>query len=50
MIGSVANLIVFETAKREGIEVGFLEYLRAGLPVTLGTVLIAWAWLLASAG
>ncbi len=50
VIGSVANLIVFETAKREGVEVGFLEYLRAGLPVTLGTVLIAWAWLLARGG
>ncbi len=50
LIGSVANLIVFETARKDGVEVGFLEYLRAGLPVTLGTVAIAWAWLLVRAG
>jgi Na+/H+ antiporter NhaD/arsenite permease-like protein len=42
IIGSVANVIVFETAKREGAEVGFGEYLRAGFPLTVGTLLIAW--------
>lgn len=42
IIGSVANVIVFETAKREGVDVGFTEYLRAGLPLTFGTLLIAW--------
>lgn len=42
VIGSVANVIVFETARREGVEVGFFEYLKVGAPLTLGTLLIAW--------
>ena len=42
IIGSVANVIVFECAKREGVDVGFGEYLRAGLPLTLGTLFVAW--------
>jgi Na+/H+ antiporter NhaD/arsenite permease-like protein len=41
IIGSVANVIVFETARRDGVEVGFLEYLRVGAPLTLLTLLIA---------
>jgi Na+/H+ antiporter NhaD/arsenite permease-like protein len=47
VIGSVANVIVFESARREGIEVGFLEYLRVGLPLTVLTLGIAWAILAA---
>jgi Na+/H+ antiporter NhaD/arsenite permease-like protein len=45
IIGSVANVIVFETARREGVEVGFSEYLKVGAPLTLLTCLIAWVWL-----
>jgi Na+/H+ antiporter NhaD/arsenite permease-like protein len=45
IIGSVANIIVFETARREGVEVGFFEYLRVGLPLTALTVSYAWIWL-----
>jgi Na+/H+ antiporter NhaD/arsenite permease-like protein len=42
IIGSVANVIVFETARREGVEIGFVEYLRVGLPLTCATLLLAW--------
>lgn len=42
--GSVANIIVVETAKPE-MHIGFRQYFRAGLPVTVGTLLIGWAWL-----
>jgi Na+/H+ antiporter NhaD/arsenite permease-like protein len=45
IIGSVANVIVFEGARREGIEVGFGAYLKAGLPITAVTLVIAWTWL-----
>jgi Na+/H+ antiporter NhaD/arsenite permease-like protein len=45
IIGSVANVIVFETARREGVNVSFVAYLRAGLPITLLTLLLAWGWL-----
>jgi Na+/H+ antiporter NhaD/arsenite permease-like protein len=45
IIGSVANVIVFEIARREGVEVGFIEYLRVGFPVTMLTLIAAWIWL-----
>ncbi len=47
IIGSVANIIVFETARRDGVRVGFLEYLRVGVPLTLATLAVAWGVLLA---
>src|SRR5947209_5470223 len=42
--GSVANIIVVETAKPE-IEIGFRDYFRVGLPITVATLIIGWAWL-----
>ena len=42
--GSVANIIVVETAKPE-MHIGFRQYFRVGLPVTVGTLLIGWTWL-----
>jgi Na+/H+ antiporter NhaD/arsenite permease-like protein len=50
IIGSVANVIVFETARRDGVEVSFSEYLKVGVPLTLLTCLIAWAWLALASG
>ncbi|MEO5349155.1 MAG: anion transporter [Magnetococcus sp. YQC-3] len=45
LLGSVANLIVAETARRQGVILGFWNYLKAGLPITLCT--LAWGiyWL-----
>jgi Na+/H+ antiporter NhaD/arsenite permease-like protein len=48
VIGSVANIIVFETARRDGVEVGFFEYLAVGAPLTLATLLLAWVLLAAA--
>jgi Na+/H+ antiporter NhaD/arsenite permease-like protein len=45
ILASVANLIVAEGARREGVEIGFVEYLKAGVPITLATLAIAWVWL-----
>jgi Na+/H+ antiporter NhaD/arsenite permease-like protein len=42
--GSVANLIVVESAKPE-MEIGFWDYFRVGLPITLATLLVGWGWL-----
>ena len=42
--GSVANIIVVESARPE-VEIGFQEYFRAGLPITLATMIVGWAWL-----
>lgn len=46
LLGSVANLIVAEGAKREGVTLGFGAYLKAGLPITLITIAFGTAWLL----
>jgi Na+/H+ antiporter NhaD/arsenite permease-like protein len=40
LIGSMANLIVAERAEQRGVRIGFAEYARIGVPVTLIT--IAW--------
>jgi Na+/H+ antiporter NhaD/arsenite permease-like protein len=45
LLGSVANLIVAETAKADGIKISFIEYCRSGLPVTILTLLIGILWL-----
>jgi Na+/H+ antiporter NhaD/arsenite permease-like protein len=45
LVGSVANLIVVEAARSTRIEVGFLEYCRVGIPLTLLTLLVGWLWL-----
>jgi Na+/H+ antiporter NhaD/arsenite permease-like protein len=42
--GSVANIIVVESAKPE-LEIGFWEYFRVGLPITVATLVVGWAWL-----
>jgi len=42
--GSVANIIVVETAKPD-VKIGFWDYFRAGLPITIATMLVGWAWL-----
>jgi Na+/H+ antiporter NhaD/arsenite permease-like protein len=48
--GSVANIIVVERAAAEGVDLGFLEYFRVGLPVTISTLVLGsiWLWLIGS--
>jgi Na+/H+ antiporter NhaD/arsenite permease-like protein len=38
----VANLIVVESAREAGIRIGFAEYCRVGVPLTLVTLLLGW--------
>jgi Na+/H+ antiporter NhaD/arsenite permease-like protein len=42
--GSVANIIVVERSRPE-VRITFGEYLRAGVPVTLVTLVLGWMWL-----
>jgi Na+/H+ antiporter NhaD/arsenite permease-like protein len=42
ILGSVANLIVVEQARGAGVPVGFLEYSKVGVPITLLTLLVGW--------
>lgn len=46
LIGSVANLIVAESSKRRGIRLEFGEYLKAGVPITIITLIIGIFWLI----
>jgi Na+/H+ antiporter NhaD/arsenite permease-like protein len=42
LLGSVANLIVVEAARDARIEIGFLEYCRVGVPLTILTLVLGW--------
>ncbi len=45
LVGSIANLIVAEEARRRGIAFGWREHAKAGVPIGLATLLVAWLWL-----
>jgi Na+/H+ antiporter NhaD/arsenite permease-like protein len=45
ILGSIANLIVVEGAKRRGVTVSFGEYAHVGIPVTLATIAFGVYWL-----
>ncbi|QVL33935.1 anion transporter [Telmatocola sphagniphila] len=45
ILGSIANLIVVEIARKEGISISILEYCRAGVPVTILSIFIGIGWL-----
>jgi Na+/H+ antiporter NhaD/arsenite permease-like protein len=42
--GSIANLIVVELAKKEGIKIGFWDYLKIGFPITVILVLLGMGY------
>lgn len=44
LVGSIANLIVADLARKQGIDIGWRQHARIGLPVTIGTLAIVWAW------
>ncbi|RVU43308.1 SLC13 family permease [Rubrivivax rivuli] len=45
LVGSIANLIVADLAKQQGIAIGWRQHLRIGLPVTLMSLALAMGWL-----
>jgi Na+/H+ antiporter NhaD/arsenite permease-like protein len=45
LLGSVANLIVAEIARHRGVNLSFTEYLKAGTPIAVLTLLLGVAWL-----
>ena len=45
IVGSIANLIVIDQARRLGITIDWRTHARAGIPVTLATLALAGAWL-----
>lgn len=45
LLGSMANLIVAEVAKRRKVVISFWEYTRAGLIITLCSLVVSTLWL-----
>lgn len=45
-LGSIANLIVIEQARQQGVTIRFREHARAGVPVTLASLLVLALWIL----
>ena len=45
ILGSIANLIVVEGARRRGVIVRFSEYARVGVPITIATLAFGVWWL-----
>lgn len=45
LVGSLANIIVVERAARAGVTLSFLDFARAGIPMTAATMALAMAWL-----
>jgi Na+/H+ antiporter NhaD/arsenite permease-like protein len=45
IVGSIANIIVVEQARAQGVSINWRQHARSGIPVTLATLAIAAAWL-----
>jgi Na+/H+ antiporter NhaD/arsenite permease-like protein len=45
VLGSIANLIVVQRAGASGVEIGFWDYVRVGVPLTVVTLVIGAVWL-----
>jgi Na+/H+ antiporter NhaD/arsenite permease-like protein len=45
LVGSVANLIVAQRARAQGVSIGFWSYLKVGAPLTLLTIGFGILWL-----
>jgi Na+/H+ antiporter NhaD/arsenite permease-like protein len=50
LLGSMANLIVAERAGTRGERIGFMQYLRVGVPATILTMLWGVLWIVLFAG
>ncbi|OSQ27463.1 SLC13 family permease [Thalassospira sp. MCCC 1A03138] len=46
IVGSVANIIAVEQARAAGITIGFGDYARVGIPITLISLAFAWGWIM----
>lgn len=45
LVGSIANLIVVDAARRQGVHIDWRRHARTGVPVTLATLALSAAWL-----
>lgn len=45
LVGSIANLIVVDLARKSGVTIDWRMHARVGVPVTLLTLGVVWGWL-----
>ncbi len=45
LVGSIANLIVVDLAHKAGVAIGWRQHAVIGVPVTLMSLTVVWAWL-----
>lgn len=45
IVGSIANIIVVEQARAQGVAIDWRQHARSGIPVTLATLAVAGTWL-----
>lgn len=45
IVGSVANIIAVERARSLGVTIGFVDYARMGIPITVLSLGVAYAWI-----
>lgn len=50
LVGSIANLIVADGAKRAGIAIDWRAHAATGVPVTIASLALLWAWMRWAAG
>ncbi|MDR7152001.1 Na+/H+ antiporter NhaD/arsenite permease-like protein [Hydrogenophaga palleronii] len=44
LVGSIANLIVADLARQQGIEIDWKRHAITGIPVTLASLAVVWVW------
>jgi Na+/H+ antiporter NhaD/arsenite permease-like protein len=44
IVGSIANIIVVDAARRRGIAIDWRRHARTGVPVTIATLAITAGW------
>ena len=47
IVGSIANIIVVDAARKAGVAIDWRRHAATGVPVTLGSLALAWLWLVA---
>jgi Na+/H+ antiporter NhaD/arsenite permease-like protein len=45
LVGSIANLIVADLARQQGIEIDWKRHAVTGIPVTLTSLAVMWTWM-----
>ena len=45
IVGSIANIIVIDAARRRGVSIDWRKHAATGIPVTLATMAISWIYL-----